>query len=78
MAFYFGWMNFYSTFILIPAAVGVIMYFIRGVDITVDTDAYLPFYSIFMVIWAVLFLVVCFNYLHLYGYLGSSLSSGMF
>lgn len=57
-AFYFAWMNFYSTCILVPAVVGMVMYFIRGADTTVDTDAYLPFYSVFMAIWAILFLVV--------------------
>ena len=58
VAFYFAWMNFYSTYILVPALVGVVMYFARGASTTVDTDPYLPFYSVFMAIWAVLFLVV--------------------
>ncbi len=58
MAFYFAWMNFYSTSILFPAVVGVVMYLTRGAGTTVDTDPYLPFYSVFMAIWAVLFLVV--------------------
>lgn len=58
MAFYFAWMNFYSTCILVPAVLGLLMYFLRGAGTTVDTDAYLPFYSVFMAIWAILFLVV--------------------
>ena len=58
VAFYFSWMNFYSTFIVIPAIVGVVMYLLRSSNATVDTDPYLPFFSVFMAIWGVLFLVV--------------------
>lgn len=57
-AFYFAWMSFYSTYILVPAVMGVVMYFVRGAGTTVDTDAYLPFYSVFMAVWAILFLMV--------------------
>ena len=58
MAFYFGWMNFYSTYMIVPAVVGLMMYMFRPSGITVDTDPYLPFFSVFMAIWAVLFVVV--------------------
>ena len=58
MAFYFGWMNFYSTYMIVPAVVGLVMYIFRPSGITVDTDPYLPFFSVFMAIWAVLFVVV--------------------
>lgn len=58
MAFYFGWMHFYSTYMIMPAVVGLAMYFFRPSGITVDTDPYLPFFSVFMAIWAVLFIVV--------------------
>ena len=34
------------------------MYMFRPSGITVDTDPYLPFFSVFMAIWAVLFVVV--------------------
>ena len=51
-------MQFYSTCILIPLVFGVLMYFVREDDATVDTDPYLPLFSVFMAIWAVLFLVV--------------------
>lgn len=57
-AFYFAWMNFYSSYILVPALLGILMYLLRGADTTVDTDAYLPFYSVFMALWGVFFLVV--------------------
>lgn len=58
VAFYFGWMDFYSTCILIPLILGLVMYLVRGQETTVDTDPYLPLFSVFMAIWAVLFLVV--------------------
>ena len=58
VAFYFGWMDFYSTCILVPLTVGLVMYLMRGRETTVDTDPYLPLFSVFMAIWAVLFLVV--------------------
>ena len=58
IAFYFGWMDFYSTCILVPLVVGLAMYLVRGKETTVDTDPYLPLFSVFMAIWAVLFLVV--------------------
>ena len=62
MAFYFSWMQFYSLCALVPAIVGVAMYAMRSSGDTVDTDPYLPFFSVFMSIWAVLFLVVSDNY----------------
>ena len=58
IAFYFGWMDFYSSCILVPLLLGLIMYLVRGKGTTVDTDPYLPLFSVFMAIWAVLFLVV--------------------
>ena len=58
IAFYFGWMNFYSTCIILPTVIGLAMYVLRPKDTTVDTDPYLPFFSVIMAIWAVLFLVV--------------------
>ena len=58
IAFYFGWMDFYSSCILVPLLLGLVMYLVRGKETTVDTDPYLPLFSVFMAIWAVLFLVV--------------------
>ncbi len=55
-------MQFYSLCALVPAVVGVAMYAMRSSGDTVDTDPYLPFFSVFMSIWAVLFLVVSDNY----------------
>lgn len=58
VGFYFAWMKFYSMFILLPALVGFLMYVLRPGDISVDNDPYLPFYSMFIAIWGVLFLRV--------------------
>lgn len=58
VGFYFAWMNFYSRAILVPLFVGLVMFVLRPKDSTVDTDAYLPLYSILVATWAVLFLVV--------------------
>lgn len=58
MAFYFAWMNFYTTFIFIPALIGLSMYLFRPSGVTVDNDPYLPFFSVIMALWGVLFLVV--------------------
>ena len=58
VGFYFTWMKFYSSFVFWPAVLGILMFLFRPSDATVDTDAYLPFYSVFMALWGVLFLVV--------------------
>ena len=58
MGFYFGWMSFYLRFIWVPLVVGLAMYVLRLRGVTVNTDPYLPFFSIVMVLWGVLFVVV--------------------
>ena len=58
VGFYFGWMSFYSKFIGVPLVIGLAMYILRPRGITVDTDPYLPFFSIVMALWGVLFVVV--------------------
>ena len=58
VGFYFGWMCFYSKFISAPLVIGLAMYVLRPRGITVDTDPYLPFFSIVMALWGVLFVVV--------------------
>ena len=57
-------MSFYSRCAVVPAVVGVAMYLLRSSDVTVDTDPYLPFFSVFMSMWAVLFLVVSVHMYH--------------
>ena len=61
VGFYFAWMSFYSSFIFIPALLGFLMYLLRPADMSVDTDPYLPFYSMFIAIWGVLFLRASFE-----------------
>ncbi len=51
-------MHFYALCIIVPALVGVGMYALRPSGVSVDTDAYLPFFSVVMALWGVLFLVV--------------------
>ena len=58
MGFYFGWMCFYLKYICAPLVIGLAMYFLRPRGVTVDTDPYLPFFSIIMALWGVLFIVV--------------------
>ena len=45
-------------FICVPMMISVVMYILRPGGITVNTDPYLPFFSIMMALWGVLFLVV--------------------
>ena len=58
VGFYFGWMCFYLKFICAPLVIGLAMYALRPRGVTVDTDPYLPFFSIVMALWGVLFIVV--------------------
>ena len=51
-------MCFYLKFICVPLAIGLAMYALRPRGVTVDTDPYLPFFSIIMALWGVLFIVV--------------------
>jgi hypothetical protein len=57
VGFYFGWMCFYLKFICVPLVIGLAMYILRPGGITVDTDPYLPFFSVIMALWGVLFIV---------------------
>lgn len=51
-------MCFYMTFICVPVVIGLAMYLLRPAGVTVDTDPYLPLFSVIMALWGVLFLVV--------------------
>lgn len=69
VGYYFAWMNFYSMFLLLPAMVGCIMYLLRPSSSSVDNDPYLPFYSVFISIWGVLFIRVnSQQYMYVYNY----------
>ena len=58
VALYFGWMQFFSVFLNYSAIVGLIMYFLRPSDASIDNDPYVPLFSVFMAVWGVLFLIV--------------------
>ena len=58
VGFYFGWMCFYLKFICVPLVIGLAMYILRSGGVTVNTDPYLPFFSVVMALWGVLFIVV--------------------
>ena len=58
VALYFGWMQFFSGFLKYSAIVGLIMYFLRPSDASIDNDPYVPLFSVFMAVWGVLFLIV--------------------
>ena len=45
-------------FICAPLVIGLAMYAFRPRGVTVDTDPYLPFFSVVMALWGVLFVVV--------------------
>ena len=56
VAFYFAWMNFFTTSLVFPGVIGVAMYVHRVYyGFTVDNHPYLPLYSLFMVFWALFF-----------------------
>ena len=58
MALYFAWMKFFSTFLCYAATVGLLMYFMRPGGASIDSDPYVPLFSLFMAVWGVLFLIV--------------------
>ena len=62
VGFYFGWMCFYLKFICFPLIIGLVMYLLSLRGVTVDTDPYLPFFSVIMALWGVLFTVVRINH----------------
>lgn len=51
-------MCFYLKFICAPLVIGLAMYVLRPRGVTVDTDPYLPLFSVVMALWGVLFVVV--------------------
>ena len=54
---YFCWLNTFTIWLLLPAAIGFCFFLhMQVTDYTVDDHPYLPFYSIFIVFWAAIFL----------------------
>lgn len=58
MAYYFAWMNFYMTCVLIPAIAGALMLLFRTGGVDVLFDPYLPLFAFFVAIWGVLYTIV--------------------
>ncbi|KAL5463709.1 hypothetical protein EMCRGX_G032634 [Ephydatia muelleri] len=58
VAYYFAWMNFYTTCVLIPAIVGILIYLFRADGINVQFDPYLPIFAYFMAIWGVTYTIL--------------------
>ena len=44
--------------VTVPALIGVALYAFRPAGVSVDTDPYLPFFSVIIAVWGVLFVVV--------------------
>ena len=56
VAFYFAWMNFFTLWLTAPGAVGLAVYLHKVYyEYTVDNDPWIPFFSLFMVLWACMF-----------------------
>lgn len=56
VAYYFAWMNYFTTSLLAPAVFGTSIYFHKlHYGYTVDNHPWLPFFSLFMVFWAINF-----------------------
>ena len=57
VCFYFAWMQFFTKALLVPAVAGLAMWFCRPAGVTVDNSPLVPFFSLGMVLWAILFVV---------------------
>jgi hypothetical protein len=54
-AFYFGWLEFYTRWLLLPAVAGVLLFLAQMYHGTLDVP-YVPLFSLFMAVWSILFL----------------------
>ena len=52
---YFCWMEFFTLWLVAPAIIGVSMSLFRPVGITVEDSLLVPFFSLFVVLWGILF-----------------------
>lgn len=55
VAFYFGWQQYYIRSLALPALAGLYVWMQRPAEVTVDDDPAVPLYSLFAVVWAILF-----------------------
>mmetsp|Transcript_22339 Transcript_22339/g.72018 ORF Transcript_22339/g.72018 Transcript_22339/m.72018 type:complete len:686 (-) Transcript_22339:343-2400(-) len=53
---YFAWMNAFTTWLPVPAVVGLVLFIRKRLaGITIDDDPYAPFFSLFVIAWSALF-----------------------
>jgi len=69
VALYFAWMKFFGTFLCYSTAVGLVLYFLRPSIASIDNDPYVPLFSLFIVVWGVLFIIVSDVYIYIYIYI---------
>ena len=58
VGFYFALKCFYLKFISVPLAIGLAIYALCLYGVTIDNDHCLPFFSVIMALWGLLFIVV--------------------
>eukprot|EP00210_Caulerpa_lentillifera_P003186 g3044.t2 len=57
VAYYYAWLNFYTACLSVPALVGALVYILNSNQgIIITHSPYVPFFSIFMILWAGIFL----------------------
>ena len=61
VAYYFAWMNFYTTCVLIPAILGIVMYLFCTDGVDIHFNPYLPIFAYFMAIWGVIYTIVSYT-----------------
>ena len=58
VALYFAWMKFFGYFLCYSTIIGLVLYFLRPGGASIDNDPYVPLFSLFIVVWGVLFIIV--------------------
>ena len=54
-AFYFLWLDHFTTWLAVPSVAGFLLWYFRPADETADNDVSNSYFAIFMVIWGFLF-----------------------
>ncbi|XP_065883003.1 anoctamin-10-like isoform X2 [Dysidea avara] len=57
VALYFAWMKFFGYFLCYSTIIGLVLYFLRPGGASIDNDPYVPLFSLFIVVWGVLFII---------------------
>jgi len=55
VAFYFAWQSYYLKMLLLPALAGFAVWLLRPADVSVDDDPNASLFSLFAVVWGILF-----------------------